>query len=465
MAGISFLGSYSGVDQTTIDQLMAVEKMPLVQMSQKKTKYESQQNAWKDVNTRLDSLMTKLKDLKYSATYMSKTATSSDNSVVSGTANSDALNGSYQISVTTLASSTRVIGANVLAEGQDNSTELGLTGSFTIENDDAVSTEITIEATDSLASIVDKINDSSETIGIGATIIDGRIVMQDQETGTRNITLTDVVGSEGTLDSLELGAASTTVTGDNAQFSVNGIDIVRSTNVITDAVEGLSLTLSKETAVGEYETITVGADTSSAVEKVQAFVDQYNSTLLFLQDANSVGDLDATVSGAGALAGDPTLQRMISSLRTNIGGSISGLDSSIGDLSQLGIKTIDRFGQLTFDSSSFVSELTSDPENVKNFFYDTDIEDNKIGFEAKMETYLNSLLATGTGIVDIKEDGLERSLKDIEKQVESFNNRMELREQYYIRMFTRLDVALQQAEAQTSWLSSQLAGLSGSSQE
>ncbi|MEA3423536.1 MAG: flagellar filament capping protein FliD [Bacillota bacterium] len=463
MAGINFLGSYSGIDQSTVDQLMAVEKMPLVQMSEKKTKYESQQNAWKDVNTRLDSLMTKLKDLKYTATYMSKTATSSDSSVVSGSAESDALNGSYQISVTTLASSTRVIGANVLAEGQDNSTELGLTGSFTIENDDAVSAEITIEATDSLASIVDKINDSSETIGIGATIIDGRIVMQDQETGTRNITLTDTDGL--TLNNLGLGAASNTVTGDNAQFSVNGIDIVRSTNVITDAVEGLSLTLSKETAVDEYETITVGANTSGAVEKVQAFVDQYNSTLSFLQDANSVGDLDAAVSGAGTLASDPTLQRMISSLRTNIGGSISGLDSSIGDLSQLGIKTIDKFGQLTFDSSKFVSELTSDPENVKNFFYDTDAEDNNIGFEAKMETYLNSLLATGTGIVDIKEDGLERSLKDIEKQVESFNNRMELREQYYIRMFTRLDVALQQAEAQTSWLSSQLAGLSGSSQE
>lgn len=463
MAGINFLGSYSGIDQSTVDQLMAVEKMPLVQMSEKKTKYESQQNAWKDVNTRLDSLMTKLKDLKYTATYMSKTATSSDSSVVSGSAESDALNGSYQISVTTLASSTRVIGANVLAEGQDNSTELGLTGSFTIENDDAVSAEITIEATDSLASIVDKINDSSETIGIGATIIDGRIVMQDQEIGTRNITLTDTDGL--TLNNLGLGAASNTVTGDNAQFSVNGIDIVRSTNVITDAVEGLSLTLSKETAVDEYETITVGANTSGAVEKVQAFVDQYNSTLSFLQDANSVGDLDAAVSGAGTLASDPTLQRMISSLRTNIGGSISGLDSSIGDLSQLGIKTIDKFGQLTFDSSKFVSELTSDPENVKNFFYDTDAEDNNIGFEAKMETYLNSLLATGTGIVDIKEDGLERSLKDIEKQVESFNNRMELREQYYIRMFTRLDVALQQAEAQTSWLSSQLAGLSGSSQE
>ena len=36
MAGINFLGSYSGIDQSTIEQLMAVEKQPLVHMAQKK---------------------------------------------------------------------------------------------------------------------------------------------------------------------------------------------------------------------------------------------------------------------------------------------------------------------------------------------------------------------------------------------------------------------------------------------
>lgn len=459
MTSINFLGSYSGIDQSAVDQIIAAEKLPLISMIEQKTEYEAEKNAWKDINTRLDSLMTKIKKLKYSSVFMSKIATSSDISVVSGTADSEALNGKYQISVTTLASSTCVTGDDILIEGQDNYTELGLSGSFTIENDNSVSSEITVEKTDSLSSIVNKINDVSDTLEIAAIIIDGRIMIQDKETGIRNITLSDIDGV--TLDNLGLGSTSSTVVGDNAQFSVNGIDIVRSTNVISNAIEGLNLILNKETAAGEYATILVSADTENTVGKLQAFVEQYNSTLLFMQEKNDVGELDDLIS-AGTLAGDPTLQRMISNLRINITGQISGLDSSIGDLSQIGITTVDKFGQLQFKSSNLVDALNENPENVMNFFHDGDADDNSIGFEAKIETFINGLIASGTGIVEVKKDGIERSLKDIENRVERFNSRMERREQYYIRMFAKLDVALQRAEGQMSWLTSQLAGLSGS---
>ena len=463
MSSINFLGSYSGIDQTTVDQLMEVEKMPLVQMSEQKTEYESEKDAWKDINTRLDTLMTKLKDLKYSSAFLSKTATSSDSSVVSGTASSSALNGSYQIGVSRLATSTRVIGENILAADQDNSTELGIAGSFTLSNDDGDSVVITIDLTDSLTTINTMINDETDTTGIESTIIDGRIVLQDSVTGSRSIGLSDSDGT--TLEALGIGSGKVSTAGNTALFTVNGISIERDNNTVTDAVEGLSFTLSGETAAGEYETITVGADTASTVEKVQAFVDQYNSTLSFMQATIDVGDLEADESGAGALAGDPTLQRMITNLRTFVAESLTGLDSSITDVSQLGITTTDKSGQLTFDSSDLISALETDAENVKNFFYDTDVEGEAIGFEAKMETYLNSLIADSTGIVEIKQDGIQKTLDDLEDSIEAFNDRMELREQYYITMFAKLDVALQQAEAQMSWLTSQLSSLTGLSSE
>ena len=59
MAGINFIGSYSGIDRSMIDQLMEAEKMPLVQLSNKKTTITEKQNAWKDINTRLNSLLKK----------------------------------------------------------------------------------------------------------------------------------------------------------------------------------------------------------------------------------------------------------------------------------------------------------------------------------------------------------------------------------------------------------------------
>lgn len=459
MASISFLGSYSGIDQATIDQLMEVEKVPLVQMSEQKTEYETEKYAWKDINTRVDNLMTALKELKFSTTFMSKTATSSDSSVVSGSASSTALNGSYQIGVTRLATTTRVIGTDILDPGEDHDTVLELTGAFTLGNDDGDSVELTIEATDSLSSIALKINDETETTGIEATVIDGRLVLQDTVTGARTINLSDTDGT--TLEALGLATGMTSTAGDTAQFSVNGISIERDSNTIDDAVEGLTFTLKGETAVGEYETLTVGIDTANAVSKVQSFVNQYNTTLAFMQDANDVGDPEADVSGAGALAGDPTLQRLISNLRTYTMESMTGLDSSIGDLSQIGITTTDKSGQLVFDSTELVEALETDAENVRTFFYDTDESGETMGFEVKMEDYLNSLIATNTGILEVKQDGLASSLKTLEDRIDAFNDRMEDREAYYVRIFTKLDVALQEAESQMSWLTSQLNSLSG----
>ena len=50
--GISFMGSYSGIDRSVIDQLMEIERLPLRQYTTKKTSITQQQNAWKDINTR-----------------------------------------------------------------------------------------------------------------------------------------------------------------------------------------------------------------------------------------------------------------------------------------------------------------------------------------------------------------------------------------------------------------------------
>ena len=54
VSSINFLGSYSGIDQSMIDQLMQIERLPLNQLNNKKTDITSEKNAWKDVNTRLN---------------------------------------------------------------------------------------------------------------------------------------------------------------------------------------------------------------------------------------------------------------------------------------------------------------------------------------------------------------------------------------------------------------------------
>lgn len=460
-SGINFLGSYSGIDQSTVDSLMAVEKQPLIQMAEQKETYESKQNAWRDINTRLDSLMAKVRDLQLSSTYEGKTASSADSETVSAEAGSSAAAGTYEIAVERLATSARVIGTKLLAEGETNATELGIEGSLTIANADGIFETVVIEATDTLSTLAQKINGLQDSLGISATVIDGRMVLSDDQSGNRSITLSDSDGT--TLAALGLDASDPEAVysaGTTALFSVNGIAIERDSNSVSDAVEGLTLTLGSETASGESVKVDVNQDTQTTIDRVEAFIEQYNSTLAFLQEKSDAGDPE-TAGSAGALAGDPTLQRIISTLRTTVGGSLSGLDSDYTDASQLGVTTVDRYGQLQLNATTLTEALAEDPESVKNFFHDLDGDGTEIGLSARLETYLNSLLAAGTGIVEVREEGLGRSLETLGDRIEAFNDRMERREAYYIRMFTRLDVALQQAESQMSWLSSQLASLSG----
>jgi len=464
-SGINFLGSYSGIDQTTIDSLMAVERAPLVQMADQKENYESKQNAWRDINTRLDSLMTKVRDLQIGSVFEGKTVSTTDSETVSASASSAAMNGTYEIEVDRLASSSRIIGTKILAEGDTNGTELGISGSFTITNDDGDFETIALEATDTLSTITEKINELNDTLAIGATVVDGRLVLSDDNTGSRLLTLTDADGTS--LSALGLDSSDPAVlveTGQSALFSINGIEIERSSNTISDAVEGLTITLGAETVEGETVKLSVSNDTGATVAKVEAFIDQYNSTLAFMQAKSDAGDPE-TEGSAGTLAGDSTLQRMISTLRTTVGSSIGGLDTEFSDASQLGITTVDKYGQLQLDSSKLTSALSEDAGAVAIFFHDTDAEGEEIGFTANLETYINSLIAAGTGIVEVREDGLERSLETLGDRIDAFNDRMEMREAYYIRTFAKLDVALQQAESQMSWLTSQLGSLSGLSTE
>lgn len=457
MAGINIIGSYSGIDQSSIDGLMEIEKLPLVALAAKKTDMTGKQNAWKDVNTRLNSLFDKLKALKSKDTYTSKISTSTDENIVSMTASKNSAAGTYKINVSRLATATSIVGDRFNNISIDD--QLNITGNLTIKNADESSPalDIQVASTDSLKSIVDKVNDGSKETGISATIIDNRIVFNDSKTGDRAITL----GGDA-LEELKLNAATTTK-GTTASFTINGIPVTTDTNTITDVVQNTTINLKNTHDAGETETINVSLDSSATEKAVKAFVDQYNSTMTFIEDKLAAGDPEAPAS-RGILAGDSTLQRLHSSLRNMVTSPISNADNtSIKDISQLGVTTVDRFGQLIFDASLLKEELAKDPINVQNFFSSKDSSNNDIGFSSKMSDYVDSIISKTNGVIKGKNDSFERSLKDIAKQIESFNERVERKRAYYTKVFSALDVAMMQAESQMEWLNGQISAMNAQS--
>ena len=453
MATVNFLGSYSGIDQTMIDQLMAVEKRPLINLSEKKENINTQKSAWNDVKTRLNNLFDKLKALQSSETYTSKLASPGSNASLSVSKNS--AEGTYQIHVEQLATSTSVIGGSIPNVSGDSSKALELSGKFTLNG----STEIEVLTTDSTRSIAEKINLTSKSSGVRASIIDNKLVLNNTQTGSNEITLADTEGN-AFLDKLGLGATKTVNAGKNALFQINEVAIERSSNSISDVLDYTTINLTKEHTVGQFDTISVTQDTSKSIAAVKDFVSQYNSTLQFLSDQVNPGQVGVENS-RGKLAGDSSLIRLQSTLRSMASSSIVNGTTEVKNLSKLGITTIDRSGQLKLDETKLEGILKADPEQVKNFFISKNALDENIGFVPKMNTYIESF-SSSSGIIKDKADSYEKALKDITKQVVTFNARIAKKEQYYISMFSKLDTAMMKSESQLSWLSSQVAGMTSS---
>ena len=461
---INFLGSYSGIDQSTIDQLMNIEKRPLIQLSEKKTNMETQKNAWNDVRTRLTNLFDKIKALQDSDTFTSKIASGGESATLTVSKNTP--EGTYDVSVSQLATRASVVGGIIGAiptPDGDSSTELGLIGKFSINAAAHVSGNIIdVTATDTVRSISDKINAISKESGVRSAIIDNRLVLSNVETGNTDISLVSVEGtalSDFGLDTLKLpeNGGPKSIAGNNALFTVNGVDVERPSNNVNDVIEYTTINLTKEHEVGQADSIIVSKDTSKVEEAVKGFVDQYNSTMTFITDKLKVGTPGEEAS-RGTLAGDSSLVRLQSTLRSMVTSSIANENTGIGDISQLGVSTVDRFGQLSFDASKLTEALNEDPTMVQNFFSSKNTEGTEIGFVSRLNGYIDSF-SSSTGIIKGKTDSFDRTLKDINKQVESFNMRMVKKEAYYVNMFAKLDTAMMQAESQMSWLTSQVSSM------
>lgn len=200
-------GIISGLDtQGLITQLMQIEARPVDLMKQQQHTYELRKELWQEINTSLAALDSKIKDLLDPAKFTVQKTTSQDETVATAAADGTAGAGVYDIFVTTLAKAHRVAGSN---QGSAT-TALGLSGNFTI-SDGLYTSTISVTADDTLTSIMKKINaakdntDTTKGLRITASIVDNRLVLTHNETGTANsITLTDSNNIAGSTDPTEV---------------------------------------------------------------------------------------------------------------------------------------------------------------------------------------------------------------------------------------------------------------------
>jgi flagellar hook-associated protein 2 len=126
---ISSTGLISGLNtKELVEALIKVDQEQVTLLEDRQTTLEDEQEAFESVLTYCSSLMSTLTSLKTGVTFHSKTTQSSDENVLTATANSDAAAGTYTFTVLQEATAEQLV-----SSGYSNSTSSIGTGSITIE--------------------------------------------------------------------------------------------------------------------------------------------------------------------------------------------------------------------------------------------------------------------------------------------------------------------------------------------
>ena len=259
-----------------------------------------------------------------------------------------------------------VFGANV-----NNGDTISISG--TDHDGNAVSGTFTINNvnSDDLQDLMDEIR---TTFGdsVTATIdANGQIVVTDDSAGESQLSVSLLANNEGS-GTLNFGTISLTtegedatsrevVAGQDASFRINGVTLTRSSNSVTDAIEGVSLTLNNAQA-GSFSTVSIAQDTAAIRTNIQTLVTSYNEAMAIISE-QFVFNEDSQTSGP--LSGDATLLTLQSQLRTVITTPVTGLSDSQNSLNLFGV-SFNREGLLEIDSTKLNSALSTQINALRN---------------------------------------------------------------------------------------------------
>ena len=439
-SNITFSGISSGVDTATlIDNLISAERSASdTRISTATSAANAKISALGSLKSTFTSLQTALKTLRSSDTTQARTVTVGSGAGFTATTSAGTATGSYSIQVNRLATAEKQM--SVL---QSADTTIGSTGTLSFSAGDTTF-DVSVSDTDTLSTLATKINKASGGTGLSATVInvDGgqRLVLSAANTGSEGTI--SVTGDSAVTSALGL---TTTTTAVDAEVVVDGQTRTSSSNTLTDLIDGVNLTLtSVDTSA---HTLSISADTSKTADAVSAFVTAYNSVLSTMKSVTAfTPGSDGDAGSSSALTGDAMVRTLQQQLRSMLGNNVT-------DLNAIGV-TIATDGQLTLDSTKLTSALASDPDAVSNLFS----ADSNLG--SSLDATLTSVLDSTDGLIKLRNDSLNATLKDLENQTTQLNARMTKLRAVYTQQYAAMESIVTQMNSISSYLTQQLSTLS-----
>jgi len=391
MATTSAAGS-SGLDVASIvSQLMTVEQRPLTALATKEAGLQAKISAYGSIKGALSGFQGALSGLSSASSFQALTASSSDSAMLTASTASTAALGTYAINVTSLAQSQKLVAlgqaSQTAAIGLGGATTLTFdfgtiaggtlaggtyTGSTYTSNGNGTQT-VTIDATNnSLQGIRDAIN--AAKIGVTATIInDGgaspyRLALSSSVNGVSNSVKITVAGDAALSTLLAHDPAnnlgqnlSETMTAQNANFTVNGVAVSKTSNSVSDVIQGVTVNLLKTTTAPV--SLTVAQNTAAISTAISGFVKAYNELHTALK---SVSSYDPATKRGAILQGDFAVRTVETQMRGMLNTAVGGA-GALTTLAQVGV-TFQKDGSLALDSTKLNTAITNNFGDIAALF-------------------------------------------------------------------------------------------------
>ncbi|MGY4751289.1 flagellar filament capping protein FliD [Pannonibacter sp. Q-1] len=323
-----------------------------------------------------NSIVTKDDVFSLREAYLTSSSSSvTASSAVVVTAENGAQTGTYDLQILQLATTQKVASSDFSSRSSD----LELSGTFSIGLEGMESVEITVTEDMSLSEIASAINAESATTGVQASVVKVtestyRLVLSGTETG-KEISLESISGDDigqalGLTDS-DGAFASEIQAAKQAIISLDGIEITRSTNTIDDVLDGISFTIYQTTGSDATISVEIANDLTSIKDAIVALVDAYNAYREWALTQQAVSSSGGAAADA-TLFGDSTLRSANNAVASALSTMI---DSS--SMALLGL-SYDTSNYLVLNETTLNSVLLNDLEALENilmFQFESSSED------------------------------------------------------------------------------------------
>lgn len=349
--------------------------------------------------------------------------------------------------------------------------------------------EFSFSKDETLSAVINKINASDAGVTLSYSSITDKFTMTAKATGSGNrIEVNETNGNF--LSALGLNgteANSDNTEGKNAILTINGQEVIRTSNTIN--IDGVDLTLNKTTGAGDPPiTVNTVSDTTQLMEPVKKFVEDYNTLIESLNKAvketvyrdfpplsdQQKEDMSEEQikkweekARSGMLRGDTLVRGLATKLQESMASiSINGVSLSTFGITSAGYN---ENGKLKLDEEKLKKALTANPQGFQDLFTAEKGLSNTLNglINEAIKTsgpkgtrgYLTEMAGVSSTTSDT-ENSLADKIKASNDMIRKLQDRLEKEETRLWSRFTAMEKAIQQLNNQSSYIS-QFSGNAG----